>query len=249
MTCCLACLSLTRVCVQVSVVAFGGEQCIAAVEDNPSIRKYLLSPPPFRHCSRRLFLLYAPVKVLVQVRKRRGCVAAVCLWERLGGCVCVYVWLCGCVAVRGCVWLCVCDHTCGQHRWPNDRCCNYCTSCSSSLAHPTTLCKTRLGAIQCDWRWCCGYCTNTATRISASIPTLVAVLYAALCRGSSVVIDWHNFGFTILALTLGDKHPVVKVGSWARGLVVRVSPDPPPRVADRATDLTRLRTVLRAACA
>ncbi|WBW71535.1 mannosyltransferase complex subunit Alg1 [Schizosaccharomyces osmophilus] len=44
-----------------------------------------------------------------------------------------------------------------------------------------------------------------------SIPTffLGHVLY--LLRGTRFVIDWHNFGYTILALKLGKQHPFVKV--------------------------------------
>lgn len=45
----------------------------------------------------------------------------------------------------------------------------------------------------------------------ASIPTLMVVLYAAWVRRSKVIIDWHNFGYTILALTMGKTHPVVTV--------------------------------------
>lgn len=36
-----------------------------------------------------------------------------------------------------------------------------------------------------------------------SVPTLVAVSWASWFRNSSFVIDWHNFGYTLLALSLG----------------------------------------------
>jgi len=39
----------------------------------------------------------------------------------------------------------------------------------------------------------------------------MVVLYAAWVRRSKVIIDWHNFGYTILALTMGKTHPVVTV--------------------------------------
>lgn len=43
-----------------------------------------------------------------------------------------------------------------------------------------------------------------------SIPTLLLAIIACHLRGSKLVIDWHNFGYSILALKLGDSHPLVK---------------------------------------
>ncbi|OWF46487.1 Chitobiosyldiphosphodolichol beta-mannosyltransferase [Mizuhopecten yessoensis] len=47
-----------------------------------------------------------------------------------------------------------------------------------------------------------------------SIPTLFVALIVCLLRGSFLLIDWHNYGFTILALTLGGDHPLVKFSKW-----------------------------------
>ncbi|KAI0668711.1 mannosyltransferase [Trametes maxima] len=47
-----------------------------------------------------------------------------------------------------------------------------------------------------------------------SIPTLAIVWLASRIRGSKVIIDWHNLGYSILALKLGDHHPFVKVAKW-----------------------------------
>ncbi|CEQ42395.1 SPOSA6832_04199, partial [Sporobolomyces salmonicolor] len=44
-----------------------------------------------------------------------------------------------------------------------------------------------------------------------AIPTLPVVKLAAILRGSKVVIDWHNTGYSVLALRLGSLHPVVKL--------------------------------------
>lgn len=33
-------------------------------------------------------------------------------------------------------------------------------------------------------------------------------------RQTFLVIDWHNFGYTILALKLGDGHPLVRISKW-----------------------------------
>ncbi|CCL99964.1 uncharacterized protein FIBRA_01989 [Fibroporia radiculosa] len=44
-----------------------------------------------------------------------------------------------------------------------------------------------------------------------SIPTLALVWLVAQLRGSKVIIDWHNLGYSILALKLGDQHILVRV--------------------------------------
>ncbi|MEQ2178714.1 hypothetical protein GOODEAATRI_016990, partial [Goodea atripinnis] len=33
-------------------------------------------------------------------------------------------------------------------------------------------------------------------------------------RGSTFIIDWHNYGYTIMALSLGASHPVVRLAKW-----------------------------------
>ncbi|KAG9223304.1 hypothetical protein CCMSSC00406_0000007 [Pleurotus cornucopiae] len=43
-----------------------------------------------------------------------------------------------------------------------------------------------------------------------SIPTLAMVWLISRIRGSKIIIDWHNLGYTILALKLGDKHLFVR---------------------------------------
>jgi len=47
-----------------------------------------------------------------------------------------------------------------------------------------------------------------------SIPTLTVVRLACWLRKSAFVIDWHNFGYTLLALSLGSRHPLVQIHSW-----------------------------------
>eukprot|EP00123_Amoebidium_parasiticum_P015342 comp22915_c0_seq1/m.36260 comp22915_c0_seq1/g.36260 ORF comp22915_c0_seq1/g.36260 comp22915_c0_seq1/m.36260 type:complete len:451 (-) comp22915_c0_seq1:491-1843(-) len=44
-----------------------------------------------------------------------------------------------------------------------------------------------------------------------SIPTLACVWVASTVRGARGVVDWHNFGYTILAMNLGSKSPVVRI--------------------------------------
>lgn len=50
-----------------------------------------------------------------------------------------------------------------------------------------------------------------------SIPTLAIVWFICRLRGSLFVIDWHNYGFTILGLTLGNNHLLVKTCKWFEG--------------------------------
>jgi len=33
-------------------------------------------------------------------------------------------------------------------------------------------------------------------------------------RGSKIIIDWHNLGYSILALKLGKRHPLVRLAEW-----------------------------------
>ncbi|KAJ1975907.1 mannosyltransferase [Dimargaris verticillata] len=53
-----------------------------------------------------------------------------------------------------------------------------------------------------------------------AIPTLLVAQAVCWLRGIRLLIDWHNFGYTILALTLGRKHPLVyvaKLYEWYLG--------------------------------
>ncbi|KAG5646867.1 hypothetical protein DXG03_001943 [Asterophora parasitica] len=47
-----------------------------------------------------------------------------------------------------------------------------------------------------------------------TIPTLALVWLVGRVRGSKVIIDWHNLGYSILALKLGSNHPFVKIATW-----------------------------------
>eukprot|EP00249_Psilotum_nudum_P019803 c27425_g1_i1 orf=361-1917(+) len=47
-----------------------------------------------------------------------------------------------------------------------------------------------------------------------SIPTLTIVRWACQLRKSAFIIDWHNFGYTILGLSLGSSHLFVKLYFW-----------------------------------
>ncbi|BGP42115.1 mannosyltransferase [Rhodotorula kratochvilovae] len=56
-----------------------------------------------------------------------------------------------------------------------------------------------------------------------AIPTLAIVKLAASLRGSKVLIDWHNTGYSVLALRLGAAHPVVRFAKFLELLFGRVA--------------------------
>ncbi|KAI7204779.1 glycosyltransferase family 33 protein [Hortaea werneckii] len=54
-----------------------------------------------------------------------------------------------------------------------------------------------------------------------SIPTLLVAQILCFFRRTKLVIDWHNFGYSILALRLGDQHPLVRLSEWYEGFFAR----------------------------
>jgi len=129
------CLSLARAGATVSFIGFDEEKCTGELERSDRIVKYGLSTP-FNGCPRRLFLLWAPFKVLWQVLQL--------LW------VLLFV-----------------------------------------IAAPSAV----------------------LVQNPPSIPTMLVAFIASRMRGARFVIDWHNFGYTILAQTAGGgnpNHPLVQ---------------------------------------
>lgn len=47
-----------------------------------------------------------------------------------------------------------------------------------------------------------------------SIPTLALARIICFLRHTRLVIDWHNFGYSVLALKLGSSHPMVRASRW-----------------------------------
>jgi beta-1,4-mannosyltransferase len=54
-----------------------------------------------------------------------------------------------------------------------------------------------------------------------AIPTLLVALVVARLRAAQLVVDWHNFGYTMLALRLGQCHPAVRLARWYERAVGR----------------------------
>lgn len=65
--------------------------------------------------------------------------------------------------------------------------------------------------------------THVLVQAPPSIPALFAVWAACTLRSSKLVIDWHNFGYTILGLSLGSSHPFVRLSYfYERAMAQRV---------------------------
>ncbi|XP_074647235.1 chitobiosyldiphosphodolichol beta-mannosyltransferase-like [Tubulanus polymorphus] len=54
-----------------------------------------------------------------------------------------------------------------------------------------------------------------------AIPSLAMCLLVSFVKNCKFVIDWHNYGYTILGLSLGQKHPLVKIAYWYEHLLGR----------------------------
>lgn len=54
-----------------------------------------------------------------------------------------------------------------------------------------------------------------------AIPTLLIALAAARLRAARLVVDWHNLGYTVLALRLGPRHPLVRLAHWYERVIGR----------------------------
>uniref|UniRef100_A0A669BGL0 ALG1 chitobiosyldiphosphodolichol beta-mannosyltransferase n=1 Tax=Oreochromis niloticus TaxID=8128 RepID=A0A669BGL0_ORENI len=46
------------------------------------------------------------------------------------------------------------------------------------------------------------------------LPSIAVTWFVCLLRGSRFIIDWHNYGYTIMALSHGPAHPVVRLAKW-----------------------------------
>lgn len=47
------------------------------------------------------------------------------------------------------------------------------------------------------------------------LPGIAVAWLVSVLRGSRLVIDWHNYGYTIMALSHGQGHPVVRLAKWS----------------------------------
>lgn len=52
-----------------------------------------------------------------------------------------------------------------------------------------------------------------------AIPTLLVAVVVARLRFAKIVVDWHNFGYAMLALKLGFNHWIVRLACWYEKLL------------------------------
>lgn len=95
---------------------------------------------------------------------------------------------------------------------------------SSTLLFPIIAPLKVLHQVWAVWR-ACGYKTKPTrwmlVQNPPSIPTLLIAQIICALRNTRLVIDWHNFGYTILALKLGKNHPLVKMSELYEKFVAR----------------------------
>uniref|UniRef100_A0A3Q4GX50 Chitobiosyldiphosphodolichol beta-mannosyltransferase n=1 Tax=Neolamprologus brichardi TaxID=32507 RepID=A0A3Q4GX50_NEOBR len=46
------------------------------------------------------------------------------------------------------------------------------------------------------------------------LPSIAVTWFVCLLRGSRFIVDWHNYGYTIMALSHGPAHPTVRLAKW-----------------------------------
>ncbi|KAF2436208.1 putative beta-1,4-mannosyltransferase [Tothia fuscella] len=84
----------------------------------------------------------------------------------------------------------------------------------------------------CSLYYVLGYCTKPAkwmlVQNPPSIPTLAISRIICCLRATNLVIDWHNFGYSILALKMGESHRLVKFAKalevyWSRSATAHLT--------------------------
>ncbi|XP_040295837.1 chitobiosyldiphosphodolichol beta-mannosyltransferase isoform X1 [Bufo bufo] len=55
------------------------------------------------------------------------------------------------------------------------------------------------------------------------LPAIAVTWFFCLLRRCQLIIDWHNYGYTIMGLTNGPSHPVVRVAKWYEKIFGRLS--------------------------
>lgn len=46
------------------------------------------------------------------------------------------------------------------------------------------------------------------------LPGIAVAWLVCVLRGSRLIIDWHNYGYTIMALSHGRGHLLVQIAKW-----------------------------------
>jgi beta-1,4-mannosyltransferase len=102
-----------------------------------------------------------------------------------------------------------------------------------SLLRSKTLPFIVIGPLKVLWQiWSLfhtlGYRTNPSRWLLVqnppSIPTLFIAIIICFLRNTHLIIDWHNYGWTILAGTRGEKHPFVIISKYYEAFLGRWAP-------------------------
>ncbi|KAE8579874.1 hypothetical protein XENTR_v10024221 [Xenopus tropicalis] len=55
------------------------------------------------------------------------------------------------------------------------------------------------------------------------LPSIAVTWLFCVLRRSQLIIDWHNYGYSIMSLTNGPKHPIVRIAKWYEKVFGRLS--------------------------
>ncbi|CAM4607818.1 unnamed protein product [Lepidochelys olivacea] len=55
------------------------------------------------------------------------------------------------------------------------------------------------------------------------LPSIAVTWMVCLVRRSKLIIDWHNYGYSIMSLIHGKSHPIVQIAEWYEKLFGRLS--------------------------
>ncbi|XP_043349362.1 chitobiosyldiphosphodolichol beta-mannosyltransferase isoform X2 [Dermochelys coriacea] len=55
------------------------------------------------------------------------------------------------------------------------------------------------------------------------LPSIAVTWMVCLVRRSKLIIDWHNYGYTVMSLIHGKSHPIVQIAEWYEKLFGRLS--------------------------
>ncbi|XP_052768943.1 chitobiosyldiphosphodolichol beta-mannosyltransferase-like [Mya arenaria] len=66
-------------------------------------------------------------------------------------------------------------------------------------------------------------CGHILVQNPPCIPTFLVAVVTCWLRGARLVIDWHNYGYTIMGLSLGYTQPIVRLAKWYERLFGRFS--------------------------
>lgn len=71
------------------------------------------------------------------------------------------------------------------------------------------------------------------------MPTFLVAWFLSRLRGIKVVVDWHNFGWTILAQKLGEGAPIILIAKLYERVLGKLVGDVNLTVTDAMKDVLR----------